>query len=932
MARIDKIIQFLKEYKKTNKPGISAQKLALELAIQRCDASLELNRLFKEGVVTKTGTRPVLYQIKENIEEINTKTQACNNKNGKTPFAEIIGYDGSIKAQIELAKAAIIYPPYGLHTLILGESGVGKNLLAEEMWAYANQCWKKEEKNEIPFVQFCCADYAANEQLLLAQLFGYVKGAFTGAEEDRNGIVERAQGGILFLDEIHRLPPTGQELLFMLIDKGIYRRLGETQERRKGQLMIIGATSEDVSSSLLMTFRRRIPVQISLPRISERPIRERVNIIVHFVRQEARRLGISIFIEGKVLEIFANYHCPANIGELRNDVLLCCAKSYLEYSTASEQYLQLREKNIPQRIFSLVTRQSVLDTAVNKLFKEGILIKADSLLLQSEQDNVHDFHIDFYKYIDRKMEYYRQLGISAEEITIKARQDLEKYFSSIDQILRKTNSVDMPASIIEAPVWEIANALVNDAAECLVRSYSKNTLVALAWHLQQFKERSASGRSIYNPDLTNIKQKHSPAFKIAEKHKESMEKKLGTIIPEDELGFLTMFLIHGGEDYGQAHAGIVVVAHGRGVAQHMAELANNLLGMDRIKYYEIPLNRSNMQTVEDLRTIIKKIDEGLGVVLIVDMGFLVTMEDTLCQETGVQVRVIPNLTTALLLEAGRRLFTTNVNNLDDAVKAIYDAYDDYTMTIRQRHKYGKLANVEKVEPKVVLLVCATGQGVAKKMQEILVAEIPEVSNLQFKMASAAEDIQAMLQTTELKVNLIIGSFNPGIPDIPFVPAGELFSHDGIKKIKSILQSSQPARYELASESQAAKSIYKLLEEQLGKFIKRLPLYKVADVCKELVEKISGAFFQGAMEQDVIIRTYLHAACMFDRAYAQEALLEPQWSREIQTEREQDFKCLEKIIQESAAQLSLEVSVGEVCYFLSSFPGGKNTNLKAGQKQ
>lgn len=152
-----------------------------------------------------------------------------NDEKPEKDFSEIVGYDGSIKAQIKLAKAAIVYPPQGLHTLIFGESGVGKNLLAESMWRFAQKSWHKKMGEDIPFVQFCCADYAANEQLLLAQLFGYKKGAFTGAMEDHEGVVDRAEGGILFLDEIHRLPSAGQELLFMLIDKGVYRRLGETR-------------------------------------------------------------------------------------------------------------------------------------------------------------------------------------------------------------------------------------------------------------------------------------------------------------------------------------------------------------------------------------------------------------------------------------------------------------------------------------------------------------------------------------------------------------------------------------------------------------------------------------------------------------------------------------------------------------------------------
>ena len=72
-----------------------------------------------------------------------------------------------------------------------------------------------------------------DEETIVDLKSSFKKGAFTGADEDREGVVDRALGGILFLDEIHRLPAAGQELLFMLIDKGKFRRLGEVQGERE---------------------------------------------------------------------------------------------------------------------------------------------------------------------------------------------------------------------------------------------------------------------------------------------------------------------------------------------------------------------------------------------------------------------------------------------------------------------------------------------------------------------------------------------------------------------------------------------------------------------------------------------------------------------------------------------------------------------------
>lgn len=99
-------------------------------------------------------------------------------------------------------------------------------MFAECMYHFAVD--SKTLPENAPFVAFNCADYAQNPQLLFGHIFGVKKGAYTGAENDTPGLISEADGGVLFLDEIHRLPPEGQEMLFTFIDKGIYRPLGES--------------------------------------------------------------------------------------------------------------------------------------------------------------------------------------------------------------------------------------------------------------------------------------------------------------------------------------------------------------------------------------------------------------------------------------------------------------------------------------------------------------------------------------------------------------------------------------------------------------------------------------------------------------------------------------------------------------------------------
>ena len=132
-------------------------------------------------------------------EKVIVNKLELNENNEKSEFFdELIGSNGSLKVQINQAKAAITYPPKGLHVLLLGPSGVGKSHLADAMYKFAKGT--NNFKEDCEFVVFNCADYADNPQLLLSQLFGSVKGAYTGATENKKGIVEICNGGILFLD------------------------------------------------------------------------------------------------------------------------------------------------------------------------------------------------------------------------------------------------------------------------------------------------------------------------------------------------------------------------------------------------------------------------------------------------------------------------------------------------------------------------------------------------------------------------------------------------------------------------------------------------------------------------------------------------------------------------------------------------------------
>jgi len=179
----------------------TAKDIAEKFSVKRNTISHYLNQLTEEGRLVKIATRPVYFFHKQAFEIQNYPLT----KNVYDSLAEVI----------EQIKMAAFYPNGGLPFLLTGESGTGKSFLVKMFHHYcvANELLE----SDAPLITINCAQYANNHELLTSNLFGHVKGAFTGAEEDRGGAFEAADGGVLFLDEVHRLNAEGQEKLFTFL-------------------------------------------------------------------------------------------------------------------------------------------------------------------------------------------------------------------------------------------------------------------------------------------------------------------------------------------------------------------------------------------------------------------------------------------------------------------------------------------------------------------------------------------------------------------------------------------------------------------------------------------------------------------------------------------------------------------------------------------
>lgn len=207
--------------------------------------------------------------------------------------------------------------PYNI--LITGETGTGKTLAAR-------QIHQRSTRADRPFLELNCANLP--EHLVEAELFGYRKGAFTGADRDHKGLFEEADGGILFLDEIGDIAPAVQNKLLKAIDEKQIKRLG-TNRYTDCDVQIIAATSRNLPEMIRRgEFREDLYCRLAVLTIETVPLRERREdipaIIDYYLREAARAIthlsgqGNSYYIEQEAVEILCAFDYPGNIRVLRN--------------------------------------------------------------------------------------------------------------------------------------------------------------------------------------------------------------------------------------------------------------------------------------------------------------------------------------------------------------------------------------------------------------------------------------------------------------------------------------------------------------------------------------------------------------------------------------------------------------------------------------
>ena len=669
MEAKEEIYQYIR--KNIKEDGVTAQSIAEIFGIKRNVASHYLNLLEKEGKLQKGTNRPVHFSIPTDTEK---KAEECNNMIDERPaaqkevsvFSKFIGYNGSMEQVIEKCKAAVNYPVNGLTMIICGASGVGKSYLASLIHQYAVESGAVEKN--APFVVLNCADYANNSELLSSVLFGHVKGAFTGANEEKQGLLAEADGGYLFLDEVHNLSAENQEKLFLFIDSQKYRMLGDSKNWQTAKVRLLFATTEDIHSTLLATFRRRIPFEIRIPDFLERSYGERFLLVSSFFQNEAEILKKNICVDSEYFRRMLNLHEEGNIGAVKSRIKVLCAQAYsqqreeeLRITTPGKEssdsfhfYWNRPEKKkwmSSYQIFSNITGCFVPGMNYSKI--EEVL----DLFLQT---------------ITRRLEENKKENNFCKIPPFRHYE--EKCRNSINKILKSYG-------------YRLNELEIDEFYKMVIAVLFDETFFGAAFKISGYEKKKYRKYEVMISRILDA---------VLEDYNDNVREFLQTI--------LTVWLSDKVKVKSKINA--LILMHGEHSASSMASLANEMIGDYVYEAFDMPIQVHTEDLIVKVNDYVRDIETNEGLVLLVDMGSLERMYDKISRNVDGDLVIVNNVSTAFALELGFSLF---------------DKADIYRITQMDMSQFNmKMQYYKGLSQKPNIIVsCISGEGIAVEIKEIL---------------------------------------------------------------------------------------------------------------------------------------------------------------------------------------------------------------------
>ena len=757
----EKILKYLQDcidhedYEKCTSVEISK-----ELMQSRNQISSICKKLYDENRVVKVATRPHIFLDKQYLENkyhvtlIKTTYESLEelqlDLKQEVPvkdFEKLIGYNDSLNGLVDKVKATISYPTHGLPILFNGPTGTGKSFLARLTYEYCcNQGLIAKDKQ---FIQVNCSEYANNPELLTANLFGYKKGAFTGADKDNLGLLHYANEGVLFLDEVHCLKAECQEKLFLYMDQGIYHMVGDNEKWYKSRCRIIFATTENPEEVLLKTLLRRIPVILHVPALSQRGTNERLQLIYSLYHREEKRIHKKIKISSNVYQILLSHDFVGNIGELSNVIQSSCVNALFNQKNDT---LEIHAYHLPEKIMESIHPSKL------------IMNKHQMIELNTLKGVAHP---------NKTIHFYEQLFQIPKDSNFlnQYRKIMDEYFEKIifnkKELTHNSFLLDTVTQVFDMTTGKYGFKMSHNEIVAMTNyllEYSHNTYQTANW----ISDNNHQVDELNDYLKTKYHREYFIGKEIYDYFKDNINDAYDLMVQMTITIMLTKYMNHDNSNQTVA----IILAHGYSTASSIAESVNRLLDTYIFDAIDMPLNVSSQTIVEKINDYLFSIGKIKRLYLLVDMGSLEEIYQGI-EMKNIDIAMINNVNTKLALMVG--------NGIQQGV-SIHQMFEN----INEDNPYTVHLELHHQKEPIILCSCASGMGTANKLKNIIKDSLPKEVEMKVLTYDYPTLIEKNMQNDlfeDYDVVCVVGTLNPNIKDLNYLAIEDLIIGNGYDKLE-----------------------------------------------------------------------------------------------------------------------------------------------------
>lgn len=456
--------------------------------------------------------------------------------------------------------------------------------------------------------------------------------------------------------------------------------------------------------------------------------------------------------------------------------------------------------------------------------------------------------------------------------------------------------------VVDNEIIMLVDEFLESASKQFHCIYPISTYYGLCLHLSNTLKNHRRIQRLSNERIMEIVEKYKEEYALCTKFVSKIERQYTIQLPIDEVIFITMFLCENSDDKEKkAMVQVLIAMHGKANASSMAEVVNSLVKLDNVYAYDLLLDQNIQMAYEEIKQLIKEIDQGSGVLFLYDMGSLRVMAEMIQQELNIKIRTIELPATLIAMDCARKAASD---------LAIDDLYEDVIDSCQLSFSTMKKGYQRTYEKQIVITLCMSGKGGAVQMKNYIekYLDFEDIDILPFAISDRDYLLQEVNRLQkESHILCIISTYDPQLYGIPFVSITELYETP-IKELRALLISQ---KRKLTFDQVNYDEIYAFLKEQMEpSFVDKIK-ETLPNVIQELCRKVAS------INIDQRLGIFLHLSCSIYSLSKGEASLENKQKKSVIGRNKKLYAILKEVLNPLEKTFSIQINDDEISYLITS---------------